>query len=129
MYEFDSFFSLYPWERAGRVVLSLVFAAVCVAAVRWGSRGLVWPFRLVVAVAVFWGFVWVSPQGCYAYYLLLFDDLTARWVIREVPSPAEMWGHLTFSGRSTLSSHTKGLLGWALILAALLRRGVARAAN
>lgn len=122
MYEFDSFFSLTPWERVGLFAVSLLFAAVCVGLV-WGlCRGRVWPLRLLIVAVVFWGFVWMSPQGYYAYYLVIFDDLPPRLVIPAVPSVWDMIGHLTFTGRTTLSSHTKGILGWILLAVGLLRR-------
>ncbi len=122
MYEFDSFFTLTQWERVGLIALSLFLALICAAIVWMVSRGLIWPLRIVVALVVTWGFVWVSPQGYYAYYRMIFDDLPAQWVIPDFPTVGDMWGHLTFSGRTTLSSHSKGLLGWALIVLALLRR-------
>lgn len=122
MYEFDSFFTLTIWERVGLFAVSLLFAAICLGLVWVLCRGRAWPLRLLIAVVVLWVFVWVSPQGYYAYYRMIFDDLPPRWVIPEIPSLWDMWGHLTFSGRATLSSHTKGILGWILLVTALLRR-------
>lgn len=121
MYEFDSFFSLTAWERVGLFGVSLAFAGACLACVWWLSRGRAWPVRILIALAVLWLFVWVSPQGYYAYYRLIFEDLPLQWVIPRIPTPIDMAGHLTFSGRATLSSHTKGILGWALVATALLR--------
>lgn len=122
MYEFDSFFSLTSWERVGLFAVSLAFAAICVALVWTLCRGRSWPWRVLIAVVVFWGFVWVSPQGYYAYYRMIFDDLPPLLVIPMIPSPWDIIGLLTFTGRATLSSHTKGVLGWVLLGAGLLRR-------
>ena len=122
MYEFDSFFSLSEWERVGLVGVSLGFALICAALVWWGSRARRWPLRVPVALVVLYLFVWTSPQGYYAYYRMIIDDLQPQLVIRSMPTFSEMWGHLTFTGRATLSSHTKGILGWVLIGLALLRR-------
>ena len=122
IYEFDSFFSLTPWERVGLFAVSLAFAAMCAGVVWMVCRGRVWPMRVVIALLVVWVFVWVSPQGYYAYYRMIFEDLPPRLVIPEVPTPWDMIGHMTFTGRATLSSHTKGILGWMLVGLALLRR-------
>lgn len=131
MYEFDSFFSLTPVERIGLFAVSVAFAGLCLVLVRRMSRGRDWPLRILIAVGVFWAFVWASPQGYYAYYRMIFDDLPPRWVIPRFPSLWDMVGHLTFTGRATLSSHTKGILGWGLLAVALLgSRGKCRdAAN
>lgn len=120
MYEFDSFFSLTPWERVGLGALSVLFALICVALVWTLCRVRAWPLCVLIAVVVLWGFVWISPQGYYAYYRLIFEGLPPRWVIPQMPSVADMWGHLTFTGRATLSSHTKGALGWVLVVVALV---------
>ncbi len=120
MYEFDSFFTLTQWERVGLVALSCVMAAACLCGLWLVARGRVWAVRVVVAVLVFWAFVWMSPQAYYAYYRVIFEDLPPRWVIPQAPSVAELWGHLSFTGRSTLSSHGKGVLGWCLLAVGLL---------
>ncbi|WP_044006319.1 hypothetical protein [Jannaschia sp. CCS1] len=52
----------------------------------------VWPLRVLVAVMVLWAFVWMSPQGYYADYRVVFDDLPPRWVMPEAPSWRDMWG-------------------------------------
>ena len=121
MYAEDSFYTLSGAGRIGLVLLSVCLSA----AVLWltwhlttGRKILV---RLGLGVLLFAGFVWLSPQAYYAYYLLLFDGLPLQNVIKPPPSPAQLIGLLTFNGPQTLSAHSLGLLGWALFAISVLR--------
>lgn len=119
LYQGDSFFTLGAGGRVGLVGISGLIAVVVAAA----SRALFARIpralaRAGAAVMVFWGVVWLSPQLYYLYYLAIFEDLALQWVIR-MPSGAHILALLTFSAKPSLSDHSQGVLGWALILAAL----------
>lgn len=79
--------------------------------------------RLLAALALFWLFVWLSPQIYYGYYLLIFDGLPIQSVIKLPPGPGHMVRLLTFTEEASLSRHGQGLLGWLLIASALWRAG------
>ncbi|GMG81127.1 hypothetical protein LNKW23_03390 [Paralimibaculum aggregatum] len=127
MYAEDSFFTLSASARAGLLALSAGFAGLAGALARAGLRaaGRRLAPRLAVALLVFWGFEWLSPQGYYAYYRAVIPGLPAQWVIGRPPGPGQVAEILGFAGPATLSAHARGLLGWALLLAAcapMLRR-------
>jgi len=75
--------------------------------------------RAGIAMSLFYLFVWLSPQAYYAYYLTVFDSLIWQNVIKPPPL-GSVFEILTFQGPATLSAHFKGLLGWALIMVALV---------
>lgn len=130
MYDGDSFFTLSLWGRAGLLAVSLGLAVLWIFAVRIVARAFrfAMPGPLAVALSLvawavlFFAFVWLSPQGYYAYYRLIIDDLPAQWVIKSPPLPGELWAFLSFSGRHNLSAHSTGVLGWVMLLAALWPR-------
>lgn len=116
MYSEDSFHTLSIYGRLAVLVLSMaMFAGLFGASyiLMKGRRGAV---RIVIAAALFWVFVWLSPQVYYTLYGFLFDGLPRQWVVGTPPTLDELWGLITFSGRQTLSAHGKGLLFWALVL-------------
>ncbi len=117
----DSFFTLGAGGRVGVVAISLILFALCGCVVWFAGAGLGRVWRVLIALAVFWGFVWLSPQAYYMFYLMIFDGLPLQWVAR-LPGFDLVARLLTFTDRATLSDHGKGVLGWVLIALALLRR-------
>ncbi len=75
--------------------------------------------RCLLALVLFWLFVWLSPQIYYWYYLLIFDGLPVQSVIGTPPTPFDLIRLIGFSDRHDLSHHGQGVLGWALVLTAL----------
>ncbi|MEO0862868.1 MAG: hypothetical protein AAFY65_19920 [Pseudomonadota bacterium] len=119
MYQEDSFFTLTAAQGAGLLALSFALWALAV----WGIWRLQAPrlVRSLAALALFWLFVWLSPQVYYAYYQLIFD-VPAQWVIGRPPGPGALLRLLTFTQEASLSRHGQGLLGWSLIAMAVGRR-------
>ena len=120
----DSFFTLGWGGRVGVVAISLILFGFClwVSYAAAASLGRVW--RVSIALVAFWLFVWLSPQVYYMFYLLIFDGLPLQWVIKAPPGADVLLSLMTFTERATLSEHGKGVLGWAMVAAALLRRRV-----
>ena len=126
LYQYDSFFTLPPGGQAGLLLLSIALAAVAF----WFAerlfrifRRLPRPFeiagRVGCAIAVVWLFVWLSPQIYYFYYQITFEGLPWQIVIRQFPDSEQILELLTFTGKSTLSDHGKGILAWGLIAYAI----------
>ncbi len=117
MYAEDSFFGLSATGQGGLVVVStlLALAAVaCVLALFRLSKSL--GLRMTAALAVFWVFLWLSPQIYYFYYQIILDDLPWQIVIGGPPNPTALIELLLFSGPATLAGHAKGVLGWTLFI-------------
>lgn len=126
MYDGDSLFSLTMAARFGLVLLSTGLAALTAAAFIKVTFRLGWPVRLLLALVFLWVFVWLSPQIFYLYYMVLFDDLVLQNVVQLPPWPSQIMHLLSFTGKTALSQHATGLLGWGLIaLAVLGERAVA----
>ncbi len=123
MYEGDTFFSLTMTARVGLVLVSMGLAALTAAAFIKITCRMVWPLRLLLAPAVLWVFVWLSPQAFYLCYMLLFDHLPLQNVVQSPPRPSQIAHLLGFSGNAALSHHATGLLGWGLIILAILGEG------
>jgi len=119
MYEGDSFFTLTIIERTGLVLLSSILVVALILA----FLEIAIQFKLVVKLAFstmfLWLFVWLSPQVYYFYYTFLFDALEFQNVIKLPPTPKEIFSLLSFSDRANLSNHSKGVLGWVMILLSL----------
>ncbi len=121
MYQDDSFYTLSQAGQIGLVGLSLVLTAILLL-LAWrmmGSRPL--SVRIAIAIILFLAFVWLSPQIYYTYYLFLFDGLPLQIVILPPPGPQYLADLVFFQDRTTLSAHSKGILGWLLLLVALLK--------
>lgn len=118
-YTGDSFFTLSPSGQAGLMLLSAALAVAMIALARRlpGPR----PVRTLTALAAFAAFVWLSPQVYYTYYRAIIPGLPAQWVIQTL-DPGETIRLLTFRDGTSLSAHGRGVLGWAMIAAALIRR-------
>lgn len=123
LYAEDSFFTLSVSGRIGLVILSVLLAALILwLAWRW-SAGKHILARAAIGLGLFIGFEWLSPQIYYAYYLVIFDGLPVQWVIGWPPGPASLVRLLSFTENANLSFHSRGVLGWALVLVALFRPG------
>lgn len=125
MYAGDSFFTLSAAGQTGLALLSATLALLALWICWRVSHRRPVPVRLVLAALVFAGFVWLTPQIYYAYYLSLFEDLHFQLVIGWPPSPVELLSTLFFQERFNLSYHARGLLGWALLAVALFAHGAA----
>lgn len=122
MYENDSFYTL---SQGGQLGLLLLSAALGVALLWLGWRLMRSQRRgvaLVIAVALFVGFVWLSPQIYYTYYRQIFAGLPAQWVIGWPPI-LDAVRFATFTGPANLSAHSQGLLFWLLVVLAFRASG------
>ncbi len=117
MYEGDSFFTLTTGGQVGLAILSLILALIWLL-VEWRFARFLWGF--VLAAALFYLFVYLSPQIYYSYYRVIIGGLPAQWVISP-PSLTHMIDLLSFRAGSTLSAHSQGALGWSLLAVALIR--------
>lgn len=126
MYLEDSFFTLNPPQQIGLIAVSVNLTLISLWLLYRVTR--VWPFwgRLLAGFALFYLFVWVSPQAYYQYYRLIFFDLPQQLVIKGAPSPDRIFRLLSFRAEANLSAHSQGLLGWGLMLFALVRRKLPR---
>lgn len=128
MYDGDTFFSLTMAGRFGLAFLAVGLAALTAAVFIKATSNMSWPVRLLLAPVFLWIFVWLSPQAFYLYYMALFDDLPLHNVVQSPPRPSEIMHLLSFTGKTDLSHHATGLLGWGLIVLAFLgERAVASA--
>ncbi len=117
MYAGDSFYGLSAAGQGSLVVLSTLLALAAVACVLAlfrlsKSRGL----RMIAGLAVFWIFLWLSPQIYYFFYQIILDDLPWQIVIGGPPNLTALIDLLLFSGPATLAGHAKGVLGWTLFI-------------
>ena len=119
MYEGDSFFTLGLLEAAGVLAVSALLIVAVLRLARRFYRGGGLGRRLVWAVALFWVFLWLSPQVYYAYYQIIFHGLPVQLVIGWPPGLETVVRRLTFAGPATLSAHGQGALGWLLAALAL----------
>ena len=118
MYDGDSFFNLTASGQAGLAALSGVLAMAMVWLV-WRiarHRGVV--LRLLIAAGLFTGFLWLSPQIYYLYYLAVFDGLPLQWVPALWPRPDHAALTLVFSRSDTLAAHSQGVLGIVMVCVA-----------
>ncbi|CAD0186705.1 hypothetical protein RUESEDTHA_03615 [Ruegeria sp. THAF57] len=122
MYRQDSFFDLSGWGQVGLALLSAILFLLMVLLARRALRPFPIWVRLFGALSLFWLFVWLSPQIYYMYYRLVIPDLPLQWVIWPPRDPLKSLEMLIFSYEQNLSAHGQGILGWAVILAAVLPR-------
>lgn len=118
MYAEDSFLTLSMIQRFGLVFLSMALFSLMVFIFRRVVRKSSAILRILTAIALFFLFVWLSPQIYYTYYQLIFDGLPVQIVIKAPPSPVRLGKILLFQ-EMTLSGHSKALLGWVLIILAI----------
>lgn len=117
MYTQDSFFDLSVWGQIGLACLSLALFLLFLFFAGTLRRVRNFAVRIIGALILFWLFVWLSPQVYYFYYWLIFPDLPFQSVIKSPPNPVETLQLLIFQGRDNLSDHSKGFMGWAMIIA------------
>ena len=118
-YAGDSFFTLTVGQQVGLACLSGLLAVAMLVLVRILTRGRRVLTRLLVALGLFYLFVWLSPQVYYTYYRFIIDGLPAQIGVKSAPLPSEVIALLTFQSDASLSFHTQGILGWGMILLAL----------
>ena len=128
MYEGDSFFTLTLWGQIGLFAVSVTFALAALGITRMMTCYRPYILRVPIWVVLFITFVWASPQGYYTYYRLIFDGLPAQSVLGPLPPPEQIIALLTFRHSVTLSAPSTGLLGWAMLIVALLPRRKSRRA-
>lgn len=121
MYPDDSFFTLSVGGQIGLAALSASLTVFTLFLFWRIAGGRPVAVRLGLALVFFFLFVWLSPQVYYLYYLILFDGLPFQSVLKAPPGPGALLDLLTFQDRATLSAHSKGALGWILILIAGFR--------
>lgn len=122
MYSSDSFFTLSVAGQIGLLLVSVFMAIVTLGFTRLLTFHRPYILRPFIWGVVFISFIWLSPQGYYTYYRLIFDGLPAQSVIQAPPRPEVLWAYLTFSGAATLSAHAIGVLGWLTLVVAMLPR-------
>jgi len=126
MYVEDSFFTLSIVGRWGLVLISLLLGGATLALLWRLIRERSILLRLLLAGALFAIFVWLTPQVYYLYYLVLIDGLSWQIVVAGPPSPFDLMRQLLFQDRANLSYHSRGVLGWTLILLALVQPRLAQ---
>lgn len=118
IYAVDSLLTLNAPAAVLLVGLALTMAVFVLWLVRLVARRQIWPARLMIALVAIYLYEWLSPQVFYEYYRLLFPDLPAQWVARP-PGPFALGRLMTFTDQANLSFYSRGVLAWAIILAAL----------
>ncbi|MGI9364528.1 MAG: hypothetical protein ACR2O8_05050 [Rhizobiaceae bacterium] len=121
VYATDSFFTLSVAEQAGLLLLSAGLAAVSIVVAWRGAQRYGFVVRLAVALAIYWLFLWLSPQTYYLYYTIIFPSLPAQIILGWPPTPGHVFNLLTFQTQHNLSFHGQGVLGWVLIVMALVQ--------
>ena len=122
MYAEDSFFTLGMGARIALVCLTLTLSVLCLWLVWYMTEGIGRVGRVLIAVGIFYLFIWVSPQVYYMLYWAVSDGLPLQWVVQSPPNPLKLFKLLTFTDRATLTEHGQGVLGWLLIVTGLLQR-------
>jgi len=122
MYEGDSFYTLTGLGQFGLALLSLTLTAVLLWLAAKVMRRLSLVLSVVLALILFYGFVWLSPQIYYTYYMTLFEGLPWQIVVKDPPDMQKILRMLTFRDDATLSAHSQGVLGWLLIATAFITR-------
>jgi hypothetical protein len=122
MYDGDSLFTLSGPHQFGLVVLSAaLFCLLLILSWRF-SRGRSVLVRLGLSFVLFFGFVWLSPQIYYQYYRMIIDGLPAQFVVGWPHGLSHLFQLLSFQSDANLSVHSQGVLGWALVVVAAIRR-------
>ncbi len=122
LYDGDSFFTLTLAGRIGLLALSALLSVALIWASWRVGRSQRRFTRILIALALFYGFVWLSPQIYYSYYLMVFDGLPLQLVVGAPPGPDEAVRLLALQGASNLSDHGKAMLGWVMIVVAMVLR-------
>ena len=134
-YSGDTIYNLSPAGRAGLILLSSILILLVVYFSQRKSQWLYQkrfkvadsPIRPVAMISadvlltllLFFVALTLVPQLYYTYYHLLFD-LPQQWVIKPYYSFSRFWHVLRVAPDANLGVHTAGLLGWWLLLLAVL---------
>lgn len=121
MYTEDSFFTLGTGGQIGLAVLSALLMIAMVALTWRLGRFMPRAARVVLALTLFWAFVWLSPQIYYLYYQAIIPGLPWQIVVRDPPTLEDIARLLSFTAEQTLSAHGRGGLGWFMLATALPR--------
>jgi hypothetical protein len=118
MYAEDSFFTLSNPGQIGLIAVSGALTAITLFACWRMTKKRALFTRMMIGVAAFYAFVWLTPQIYYIYYVFL---LGVPWqiIIQMPPSPLSMVRLLSFSDIGNLSLHSRGLLGWLTLIIVL----------
>jgi len=119
MYSEDTFFHLTVPGRIGLVFLSLMLSLFTIGLYWKISNRFKLPIKLLLTLVFIWAFIWLSPQVYYLYYIQVFSNLPLQSVIQAPPSVLKTVQTITFTGKSNLSNHGKGLVFWAMMIIAL----------
>ena len=119
-YSEDSLFTLSAAGQLIVVSISLVLAILFFAACYKLSRGRGLLLGAAIGCALFALFDWLTPQVYYTYYLTYFDTLEPQIVINPWPDVAGLFRLLSFTDNANLSFHSRGVLGWLLIIVGLV---------
>jgi hypothetical protein len=122
MYATDSIHTLTTTQQIGLGFISLALLCVMVFLSLKLIKNKHVLVRIIIAIGLFYLFIWLSPQLYYAYYLLIFMDLPIQLVIKAPPGIGPLVKILTLQNSATLSNHSLTFLGWALISLALMKR-------
>ena len=126
MYNGDRLFDLNFWTAAGLVLVAALLALGMVALTRRAVRGKGLAGRVVVGLALFYAFVWLSPQVWHFYWSVVAGGSPWEAVIGWPPAPEGPIRLLVFSGPWTIAAHAAGVLGWALIVVAVRPKSFGR---
>ena len=74
----------------------------------------------LLGLAIFYLFLWLSPQLYYLYYLTLFESLTWQVVVAAPPSLGQLFALLQIPADASLAEISLGVLGRGLLLVTLL---------
>ncbi len=122
MYADDSIHTLSTTQQIGLCFISLALLCMMVLLSLKLFKNKPVIVRIIIAIGLFYLFIWLSPQLYYAYYLLIFMDLPIQLVIKAPPGIGPLVKILTLQNSATLSNHSLAFLGWALISLALMKR-------
>lgn len=124
MYAEDSFFTLSMSQRIGLLALTGLLSVLMIWLSRICTKSSRMGVRIVLPIVLFAVFVWAAPQVYYQYYLMIFDGLPIQWVVKWPPDLLEPFRYLSFTGPASFSAHGQGVLFWAMVLAANVRRSL-----
>ena len=119
MYGNDTFFNLTVPGQIGLAVLSAVLCILTIGLFLKISSRFGTLVKVLIAIVFLWAFTWCSPQVYYAYYWLIIDGLPVQLILQNPPGPVEIIRLLTFTADQNLSDHSKGLLFWLMVAAAM----------
>jgi len=122
MYADDSIHTLSTTQQIGLCFISLALLCMMVLLSLKLFKNKPVIVRIIIAIGLFYLFIWLSPQLYYAYYLLIFMDLPIQLVIKAPPGIGPLVKILTLQNSVTLSNHSLAFLGWALISLALMKQ-------